>query len=67
MLRLSVCAGQAGEDLLLSWPGWALEAEQSEAALQAASLACQALPASIPAWQQRLALEAHQAALQVCL
>ena len=57
-------AGAAGEELLLSWPEWALEAGQMELALQAAASTCEALPACIPAWQQRLALQAHQAAVQ---
>ena len=57
-------AGAAGEELLLSWPEWAVEAGQMETALQAAASSCEALPACIPAWQQRLALQAHQAAVQ---
>lgn len=57
-------AGTAGEELLLSWPEWALEAGQMGTALQAAASTCEALPACIPAWQQRLALQAHQAAVQ---
>lgn len=62
---LCVWTGAAGEELLLSWPEWAIQAGQLETALQAAASTCQALPACIPAWQQRLALEAHHSSVQV--
>ena len=62
-----VGAGVAEEALLLHWPSLALQAGQEGQALEAAAAACQALPNSSAAWQQRLSLQARHATLQVCI
>ena len=62
-----VGAGVAEEAVLLHWPSLALQAGQEEQALEAAASACQALPNSSAAWQQRLSLQARHATLQVCI
>lgn len=61
-----VGAGVAEEALLLHWPSLALQAGQEGQALEAAAAACQALPSSSAAWQQRLSLQARHVTLQVC-
>lgn len=58
-------AGLAEEALLLRWPELALQADDEEGALEGAAAACQAVPTSSAAWQQRLALQARLATLQV--
>lgn len=58
-------AGLAEEALLLCWPEVALQAGDEEGALEGAAAACQAVPTSSAAWQQRLALQARHATLQV--
>ena len=58
-------AGLAEEALLLRWPEVALQAGDEEGALEGAGAACQAVPTSSAAWQQRLALQARLATLQV--
>ena len=60
-------AGVAEEALLLHWPSLALQAGQEDQALEAAAAACQALPSSSAAWQQRLSLQARHTTLQVCI
>ena len=60
-------AGVAEEGMLLRWPSLALQARQEEAALDAAAAACQAMPASSAAWEQRITLQARHATLQVCI
>lgn len=58
-------AGLAEETLLLRWPQLALLAGDEEGALEGAAAACQAVPTSTAAWQQRLDLQARHATLQV--
>lgn len=58
-------AGLAEERLLLRWPQLALLAGDEEGGLEGAAAACQALPTSTAAWQQRLDLQARHATLQV--
>lgn len=58
-------AGLAEEALLLRWPELAVQAGDEEGALEGAAAACQALPTSSAAWQQRLALQARHASVQV--
>lgn len=56
---------RASEELLLSWPRLALRFGRMRAALEASAQACQVRRQSAALWQQRLLLEAQQAALQV--
>ena len=58
-------AGLAEEALLLRWPQLALLAGDEQGALEGAAAACQAVPSSTAAWQQRLELQARHATLQV--
>ena len=51
--------------MLLCWPSLALQAGEEQQALEGAAAACRALPASSAVWEQRLALEARHASLQV--
>lgn len=60
-------AGRAEETLLLRWPELALQVGDEEGALEGAAAACQAVPTSSAAWQQRLALQARHATLQVSI
>ncbi len=64
-IYLVMLAGKAEEGMLLQWPGRALQAGQEAEALEGAAAACQALPASSAVWEQRLALQARHATLQV--
>ncbi|KAL3138255.1 hypothetical protein ABBQ32_006073 [Trebouxia sp. C0010 RCD-2024] len=59
-------AGLAEEALLLRWPELAVQAGDEEGALEGAAAACQAMPTSSAAWQQRLALHAQHATVQAC-
>ena len=58
-------AGLAEEAMLLRWPQLALLAGDEQGALEGAAAACQAVPSSTAAWQQRLELQARHATLQV--